>query len=119
MQGLISRHCLATAAGAARGLKPNALRQCAFSMVVGPHVTPVDKKGPATPSFSSLSAEEPPRLGQVLGEALKATTPRSDWTKDEVREVYNTPLLDLVHYSVCTFSCAPLLFSGSLFRVSE
>ena len=42
------------------------------------------------------------RLGKVLQEALKATAPRHNWTKNEIREIYNTPLMELAHQSVHT-----------------
>lgn len=109
MHGLISRRCFAvtppTPAGAARGilrLGPNVLRR--YSVAV-----PVDQDGHAT-------VGEPSRLGRVLGEALKATAPRSNWTKHEIREVYNTPLLDLVHHSVCTLSL--VLFQDTLIVIN-
>lgn len=116
MHGLISRRCLAHT-GIARGflLSPHVPHWYSLSTVAGSHVT-ADQDGRATPSPSSV-ADELPRLGRVLGEALKATAPRSDWTKDEIREVYNTPLLDLVHYSVCIYST--FLFSVSPFLFPE
>ena len=48
----------------------------------------------------SPSVVGPVRLGRVLQEALKATSPKYTWTKDEIREIYNTPLLELAHHSV-------------------
>lgn len=39
------------------------------------------------------------RLRKALQEALRATVPRHNWTKDEIREIYNTPLMELAHQS--------------------
>ncbi|KAF8417133.1 hypothetical protein EV426DRAFT_634845 [Tirmania nivea] len=56
-----------------------------------------------TPRVLPQAAEHhsagPVWLGKVLQEALKATAPRHNWTKDEIREIYNTPLLELAHQS--------------------
>lgn len=37
----------------------------------------------------------------VFHNALNATAPRHNWTRDEIREIYNTPLMELAHQSVC------------------
>jgi hypothetical protein len=51
---------------------------------------------------SVASAPPPPqaRNGRVLEEAVNAKAPRHDWTKDEIREVYNTPLMELAFQAV-------------------
>jgi biotin synthase len=51
---------------------------------------------------SPASAPPPPqaRKGRVLEEAVNATAPRFDWTKDEIREIYNTPLMELAFQAV-------------------
>lgn len=41
-----------------------------------------------------------PRKGSVLEDAVNAKAPRFDWTKDEIREIYNTPLMELAFQSV-------------------
>jgi len=60
-----------------------------------------DGAGVAVGSPPAAAAAGSVRLGKTLQEALKATTPRHDWTKDEIREIYNTPLMELAHQSVC------------------
>lgn len=49
----------------------------------------------------AASASPFPQHQNVLQTALKATAPRHNWTRDEIREVYNTPLMELAHQSVC------------------
>ena len=61
---------------------------------------------PGTAAAAAAAAGSPPtagsvRLGKTLQEALKATVPKHNWTKDEIREIYNTPLMELAHQSVC------------------
>ncbi|KAK5156462.1 hypothetical protein BJ546DRAFT_1060919 [Cryomyces antarcticus] len=56
---------------------------------------------------SSIAASIPPQTASqtpagadnVLQSALRATSPRNDWTKDEIREIYDTPLMDLTYQS--------------------
>ena len=43
-----------------------------------------------------------PRTGSVLQDAMRQTGPRHDWSKDEIREIYKTPLMELAHQSVGT-----------------
>lgn len=45
----------------------------------------------------------PPRStpGSALRSAVSAKAPRTSWTKDEIREIYNTPLMELAFQSVC------------------
>jgi len=52
-------------------------------------------------SFASV-AEAPISTGNALSDALQAKAPRYDWTKDEIRQIYNTPLMELAHQSVRT-----------------
>lgn len=53
-------------------------------------------------TFSPASAPPPPQAnkGRVLEDAVNAKAPRFDWTKDEIREIYNTPLMELAFQSV-------------------
>lgn len=56
-------------------------------------------------TFSPVSLSSPllppeARKGRVLKEAVNAKAPRYDWTKDEIREVYNTSLMELVFQAV-------------------
>jgi hypothetical protein len=41
------------------------------------------------------------RTGSVFENALNASAPRTNWTKEEISEVYNTSLIDLTYASVC------------------
>lgn len=41
--------------------------------------------------------------GTALATALDAKSPRSNWTKDEITEIYHTPLMELIHTSVRSF----------------
>ncbi|KAJ9624985.1 biotin synthase [Taxawa tesnikishii (nom. ined.)] len=50
--------------------------------------------------LTSIAGSSPlQRSGSILEEALQATAPRHNWTRDEIREVYNTPLMELAHQS--------------------
>lgn len=52
-----------------------------------------------------------PRTGNVLQDAMRQTGPRHDWSKDEIREIYKTPLMELAHQSVGTrAACALKLY---------
>lgn len=57
-------------------------------------------------TFSQVSPSGAPpappqaRKGSVLEDAVNAKAPRFDWTKDEIREIYNTPLMELAFQSV-------------------
>ncbi|WPH01339.1 Biotin synthase [Acrodontium crateriforme] len=59
---------------------------------------------PVHDSLSSLAPSNqapppPPSDGLVLKDAVNANAPRYDWTRDEIRELYNTPLMELAHNS--------------------
>ena len=54
--------------------------------------TPVD---PGTQQIRQTT----PRTS-VFENALNATAPRTNWTKDEIAEIYNTSLIDLTYASV-------------------
>jgi hypothetical protein len=41
----------------------------------------------------------------VYENALKATAPRTSWTKEEITEIYNTSLIDLTYASVSEHDC--------------
>lgn len=40
--------------------------------------------------------------GRALTEAVNAKAPRNDWTRDEIRDIYNTPLMELAFQAVRT-----------------
>ncbi|TKA76119.1 Biotin synthase, mitochondrial [Cryomyces minteri] len=64
-----------------------------FSTVVDDRSSIAASIPPQTPS------QTPARADNVLQSALRATAPRNDWTKDEIREIYDTPLMDLTYQS--------------------
>lgn len=47
----------------------------------------------AAPPFPSTSKS-------VFEEAVNATKPRNTWTKDEISEIYKTPLMELAYAAV-------------------
>jgi hypothetical protein len=62
-----------------------------------PFSTVVDDRMAMAAGSSSL-----PRSGNVLQDAMRQTGPRHDWSKDEIREIYKTPLMELAHQAVGT-----------------
>ncbi|GAM83321.1 hypothetical protein ANO11243_013080 [Dothideomycetidae sp. 11243] len=64
-------------------------------------VQPVARRGFGTPiddRLSSIAGSSPvQRVVNPLSSAVNATAPRYDWSKDEIREIYNTPLMELAH----------------------
>lgn len=40
------------------------------------------------------------RKSSVFEDAVKATGTRTNWTKEEIAEIYNTPLIKLTHAAV-------------------
>ncbi|SMR51134.1 unnamed protein product [Zymoseptoria tritici ST99CH_1E4] len=52
---------------------------------------------PVNDSFAPISATPPPppESTNAVWNAVNARAPRYDWTKDEIREIYNTPLMEL------------------------
>jgi biotin synthase len=63
-----------------------------FSTVLDGHVDPQTQR--ITPPIARHASS-------VYENALHATGPRTNWTKDEITEVYNTSLIDLTYASVC------------------
>lgn len=51
-----------------------------------------------------ISAPPPPaahiKSGKALNNALQANAPRNNWTKEEISEIYNTPLIELQYAAV-------------------
>jgi biotin synthase len=43
--------------------------------------------------------------GAVLQNATSATGPRTNWTREEISEIYNTPLFELHYAAVRIFLC--------------
>lgn len=43
----------------------------------------------------------PQRTSSLLDQAASATGPRSNWTKDEITEIHQTPLMELAFAAVC------------------
>lgn len=59
--------------------------------------TPVNESvSPTSPTI----APPPPEFSNTLRNAVSADRPRYDWTRDEIREIYNTPLMELAFQSV-------------------
>ncbi|KAF1964009.1 biotin synthase [Bimuria novae-zelandiae CBS 107.79] len=58
-----------------------------FSTVIDAPIAAASKAPPTAPSSS----------GNVFSDALQATSPRNDWTKEQIAEVYNTPLIELTY----------------------
>lgn len=58
---------------------------------------------PVNDSFAPISTTPPPapEAQGAVWRAVNARAPRYDWTKDEIRELYNTPLMELAHQAVC------------------
>lgn len=46
-------------------------------------------------------------LPNVFQQALHAVSPRTDWTREQISEIYNTPLMELAFASVCCSSSQP------------
>ncbi|KAI0176562.1 biotin synthase [Hypoxylon sp. FL1284] len=58
-----------------------------------PHQSPLP-----IPSNIPLAHDNPvSRDKAILHDAVSATRPRNDWTRDEIAAIYNHPLMDLVH----------------------
>lgn len=60
---------------------------------------------PVNDSFAPISTTPPsaPEAQGAVWRAVNARAPRHDWTKDEIRELYNTPLMELAHQAVGLF----------------
>ncbi|KAH9991197.1 biotin synthase [Xylariaceae sp. FL0662B] len=59
----------------------------------------VEARRPSQPSFripETIPAETP-ATQRVLRDAVSATRPRNDWTKEEIAAIYDHPLMDLVY----------------------
>lgn len=56
---------------------------------------------PVGPQTQGITLPVAQRAPSVYENARNATGPRRNWTKDEIAEVYNMPLIDLTHASVC------------------
>ena len=53
-------------------------------------------------AFSQSPLPTPPqRTSSLLDQAASATAPRSNWTKDEITEIHQTPLMELAFAAVC------------------
>ncbi|KAK6428951.1 biotin synthase [Oleoguttula sp. CCFEE 5521] len=62
-----------------------------FSTVVDDAFSPVSSSGVPPPPTA--------RQGTALRDAVNAKAPRFDWSKEEIREIYNTPLMELAFQS--------------------
>lgn len=68
--------------------------------------TPVNEA--LSPLPPNQTPPPPPEDGRLLRETINAKAPRYDWTRDEIRELYNTPLMELAHNSVSTTTTTQL-----------
>lgn len=41
------------------------------------------------------------RIPPVLQDAIAAQAPRNNWTREEIQQIYDTPLSELTHAAVC------------------
>lgn len=55
--------------------------------------TPIDPK--------TQQVAPPTRKSSVFEDAVNAAGPRTNWTREEIAEVYNTPLIRLTYAAVC------------------
>jgi hypothetical protein len=49
--------------------------------------------------YGTVSAVSTPR--SAFENALEASAPRNNWTKEEIKEIYDTPLMKLAYAAVC------------------
>jgi biotin synthase len=78
----------------ASGLRASPVRAHCF--FIRPFSTVLDT--PVDPGTQQLRTVK--RQTSVFENALNAKAPRTDWTKDEIAEIYNTSLIDLTYASV-------------------
>lgn len=57
------------------------------------------------------SQQQPPLkpTSRVFEDAVQANGPRNTWTKEEISEIYNTPLIELTYASVGSLDVVPLV----------
>lgn len=91
---------LSRRAAAARSFQPVSVpvQARAFSTPVNDAFSPVAPTGQAPPPPPSFVGSD--QTSAVLRDAVNATAPRYDWTREEIRELYNTPLMELAFQSV-------------------
>ena len=65
--------------------------------------------GTTSPPPAPEAPASPP-ASSVLQAAVQAAAPRSDWTKDEIRAIYHTPLMELAFSAVRSLSLSLSLF---------
>jgi biotin synthase len=55
-------------------------------------------------TVSSISPQVTAPQSSVFDNALAADAPRNNWTKEEIREIYDTPLMNLAFAAVSRLS---------------
>ena len=70
------------------------------SAAARPFSTVIDAPIPAASQHTPPAA--PSSSGSVFSDAVQATAPRTTWTKEQISEVYNTPLIELTYGAVST-----------------
>ena len=58
----------------------------------------------AVRTVSSISPQTTTPQSSAFDAALAADTPRNTWTKDEIKEIYDTPLMKLAFAAVSQFA---------------
>lgn len=56
---------------------------------------------PIDPKTQQLTPPSQGRVASVFDDALNAVAPRTNWTREEITEVYSTSLINLTHAAVC------------------
>ena len=59
---------------------------------------PLKRVGPVLSSRSLATIRE--RLSTTLQDAVQATAPRTNWTREEISDLYNSPLMELSYAAV-------------------
>jgi biotin synthase len=64
-----------------------------------------------TPIDPQTQQATPPavRKSSVFEEAVNATGTRTNWTREEIAEIYNTPLIRLTYAAVCLTVNRPVI----------
>ena len=55
---------------------------------------------PRTANLGQTPSPPVPRTGSAFDEAMKASGPRNTWTKQEISEIYQKPLMELAYAAV-------------------
>lgn len=112
---LYNIHCVTMEASISRAVVRRTARQLVLS---GTRQYSVVHDVPRiTPSVHQTPPPPTPKSDSVFDRAINATGPRNDWTKDEISEIHQKPLMELAFAAVCplTTTCSNtklMSFSG-------